>query len=145
MASNDGYEDNQSSLEYISLFEKGNLVIDKIYDCWLCWIVVYEILISKENNGENQEVLSGCLRLLIEGKCKYVEESDEVKHAQLYIKTHNLDFYNISDLELRVAAEVAVGDIVQVIVICLLLHDLLQALDSLEYFLLASMVRMMHF
>lgn len=145
MASNDGDEDNQGSLENISLFEKWDLVIDEIYDSWCCWILVYEVLIAQEDDGEYHKVLPGCLGLIIEGESKYVKKGDEVKHAQLHIKSHDFDFHNVSDLELRVAAEVAVGDIVQVIVICWFLHDLLQALDSLEDFLFASMIGMVHF
>ena len=106
---------------------------------------MYEVLIAQEDDGEYHKVLPRCLGLIIEGERKDVEKGNEVKHAQLYIERHDLDFHDILDLELRVAAEVAVGHIVQVVVICMFLHDLLQPLDSLEDFLLASVVRVMHF
>lgn len=112
MASDNGDEDNESSLENISLLKKRNLVINVIYDSWYCWIFMDEVLIAQEDDGEYHKVLPCCLGLIIEGKSKDVKKGNEVKHAQLYVKRHDLDFNNIFDLELRVAAEVTVGDIV---------------------------------
>lgn len=55
-----------------------------------------------------------------------------------------LYFHNVLDLKLRVAAEVAVSHVVQIVIVDCLLHDLLEALDLLEDLLLAAVIRVMH-
>lgn len=63
------------------MFKKGDLVINVINNSRCCWILMNEVLIAQEDDGEYHKVLPCCLGLIIEGKSKYVKKGNEIKHA----------------------------------------------------------------